>query len=49
MYDENGKVKGNSVYSSLAFRLAGPRINLAARHFQSGFIPNSGMIKETES
>ena len=34
-------------YSSLVFRLAGPGINLAVRHFQS-FIPNSGTIKETE-
>ena len=47
MWDENGKVKGDSVYSSLVFRLAGPRINLAVRHFQS-FIPNSEIIKETE-
>ena len=31
----------------LVFRLAGPRIDLAVRHFQS-FIPNSGTIKETE-
>ena len=38
MSDENGKVEGYSVYSSLVFRLAGPRINLAVRHFQS-FIP----------
>ena len=39
--------KGDSVYSSLVFRLAGPRIDLAVRHFRS-FIPNSGTIKETE-
>ena len=47
MEDENGKVKRDSVYSSIVFRLAGPRIDLAVRYFQP-FIPNSGMIKETE-
>ena len=47
MQDENGKLKGDSVYSSVVFRLAGPRIDLAVRHFQS-FIPNSGTVKETE-
>ena len=47
MQDENGKVKGDSIYSSVVFRLAGPRIDLAIRHFQF-FIPNSGTIKETE-
>ena len=36
-----------TVYSSLVFRLAGPRIDLAVRHFES-FILNSGTIKETE-
>ena len=40
-------VNGHSVYSSLVFRLAGPRIDLAVKQFQS-FIPNSGTIKETE-
>ena len=38
--------KGDSVYSSLVFRLAGPRIDLAVRHFQS-FIPNSGKKLKT--
>ena len=47
MQDENGKVKGDSIYSSIGFRLSAPRIDLAVRHFYS-FIPNSGMIKETE-
>ena len=47
MQDENGKVKGDSAYSSIVFRLTGPRIDLAVRHFQS-FIPNFGMVKETE-
>ena len=40
------KVEGDSVYSSSVFRLAGPRINLAVRHFQS-FIPNSETIRKT--
>ena len=47
MSDENGKIKGDSAYSNLVFRPAGPGIDLAVRHFQS-FIRNSGTIKETE-
>ena len=47
MQDENGKVKGDSIYFTVVFRLAGPRIDLAVRHFQS-FISNSGMVKETD-
>ena len=38
-------VKGDSVNSSLVFRLAGPRINLAVRHFQS-FLSLSGTEQE---
>ena len=47
MVSKKVKVKGDSVYSSIVFRLAGPRIDLAVRYFQS-FVPNSGTIKETE-
>ena len=42
------KCKMKFVYSSLVFRLAGPTINMAARHFQS-CIFNSETIKETEN